>query len=125
MAYFDPQHTIPVRARAYNDCVKDAVLLKTASNRGIHGPQNGTILGPKDGTSVHTGQVLRGCPCIHGMYRYGSGYYPQNGTILGVLQMHTRSWVPGSLISGYFGVFRGLRMDRKGAIRGVRVCACV
>ena len=33
-----------VRARAYNDCAQDAVLLKTASNRGI-GPQNGPILG--------------------------------------------------------------------------------
>ena len=29
--YFDPLNTIPIRARAYNDCVQDAVLLKTAS----------------------------------------------------------------------------------------------
>ena len=38
--------TLPLtRARAYNDCVKDAVLLKTASNRTGHHPQNGPILG--------------------------------------------------------------------------------
>ena len=30
-----PPKPLPLtRARAYNDCVKDAVLLKTASNRG-------------------------------------------------------------------------------------------
>ena len=31
LAIMTPEHTIPIRARAYNDCVKDAVLLKTAS----------------------------------------------------------------------------------------------
>ena len=31
MGCFDPRCTIPIRARAYNDCAQDAVLLKTAS----------------------------------------------------------------------------------------------
>ena len=46
--HYDPLNTIPIRARAYNDCVKDAVLLKTASN-SVSGPQNGPILGSRDG----------------------------------------------------------------------------
>ena len=45
LGYIVP-NTIPcTRARAYNDSVQDAVLLKTASNRGLTGPQNGPILG--------------------------------------------------------------------------------
>ena len=30
---------IPVRARAYNDCAQDAILLKPYSRRGIQGPK--------------------------------------------------------------------------------------
>ena len=45
--------TIPIRARAYNDCAQDAVLLKTASKWGYPGPQNGPILGSSDG-HLHT-----------------------------------------------------------------------
>ena len=40
-----PLYTIPIRARAYNDCAKDAVLLKTASNGGIQGPKMGSHFG--------------------------------------------------------------------------------
>ena len=29
---FDPKHTIPIRARAYNDCVQLPILLKTRSS---------------------------------------------------------------------------------------------
>ena len=45
LAIFGPPYTIPIRARAYNDCVQDAVLLKTASNQGYPWPQNGTHFG--------------------------------------------------------------------------------
>ena len=41
-----PNHVYPIRARAYNDLSKQRVLLKTRSRGGIHGPQNGPILGP-------------------------------------------------------------------------------
>ena len=46
------KYTIPIRARAYNDCARDAVLLKTASNQVSRAPKC-AILGPTDGTDVH------------------------------------------------------------------------
>ena len=48
LGYFD-QITYPLmRARAYNDVHKDAVLLKTASNGAPQIPQNGPILGSQN-----------------------------------------------------------------------------
>ena len=52
LAYIYPRYTIPIRARAYNDCVRDAVLLKTASNQVSRAPK-WSILGPSDGTDSH------------------------------------------------------------------------
>ena len=39
LAVFEPNHYPLTRARAYNDCAKDAVLLKTASNRVSRTPK--------------------------------------------------------------------------------------
>ena len=36
--HFGVFDTIPIRARAYNDCVRIPILLKTRSNRGILDP---------------------------------------------------------------------------------------
>ena len=49
MGYFDPRYTIPIRARAYNDCAKERVLLKTRSRGGIPDPKMGPFWGLKDG----------------------------------------------------------------------------
>ena len=66
--YFESNPVTPIRARAYNDSVKDAVLLKTASNRGSTGPLDHpkmvTILGPQNDTGYVTIQVVLGYPCI-------------------------------------------------------------
>ena len=92
----DP-NTIPIRARAYNDCVQHHVLPKTRSSGGPGYPRFERVLGSTDGTpdtpymlseySVHVQ--------IHTII------YPQNGgPHFGVYRWHTRSWfqVP---ISGF------------------------
>ena len=75
------KYTIPIRARAYNDCARDAVLLKTASNR-VSGPQNGPILGPSDGVQM-VGTGFMGCPCVQCTCTCMSEYTPQNGCHFG------------------------------------------
>ena len=53
------KYTIPIRARAYNDCAKERVLPKTRSRGGIPGPKMGPfwvleMVHTDDGTR-HTG----------------------------------------------------------------------
>ena len=83
---FDPQHTIPIRARAYNDCAKHAVLLKTASNGPLGLPQNGSILGPSRwyaGSRHRFSEDIRISMVCVNMCRN----IPPNGTHFGVYRM--------------------------------------
>ena len=62
-AVFD-LYTIPIRARAYNDCVKHMILLKTRSSGGILDPRIERVLGPTDdtwddGTTILTSMVCK------------------------------------------------------------------
>ena len=52
LGVFRPKHTIPIRARAYNDCVKTPILLKTRSSGGIPDPLIERVLGLQIGTHV-------------------------------------------------------------------------
>ena len=61
LAIFRPEYTIPIRARAYNDCVKLPVLLKTRSSGGPGYPLIERVLGLQIVTDTHADTY---CPRI-------------------------------------------------------------
>ena len=79
LAIFDPPPITLVRARAYNDCAKDAVLLKTASKWLQAGPPKWTHFGGLQMTRIHTGTCYMSIS-LHPRYvRICVNIYPQNG----------------------------------------------
>ena len=131
LGVFRAVYHIPTRARAYNDLSKDAVLLKTASNRPLgyplDDPKMGPILGPTDWHVEMASQVLRRYPCIRYVCGYVSHIIPQNGSILGVIQMTPRIRGPRILQMGrnvLVEVMTGGDNSRAECV-GFRVCRCV
>ena len=119
LAIFGPIYTIPIRARAYNDCVKDAVLLKTASNRGTYHPQNGCHFGGLEVARL-THDTCSMSISLYSVHVYTCGIiHPQNGVHFGGLTDAHLIMVPGSMIWGYFGVDLGYFWGPKTARFGV------
>ena len=104
--FWTPPYTIPIRARAYNDCAKHTILLKTRSSGGPGYPRIERVFGTLQ--MVHQIPVP-GSPRIYlhsGMCANMCYIIPQNGPILGYIPAGTSDHGSSPDLGGFGDILR-------------------